>query len=398
MRVDLPAPLTPSRPMRWPAWRIRLRSFRTTLAPSPACGGGEWVPRRHVLQYQQGVGRPLRFPELEAEGGGGVDGGQLLHLRQHLHAGLGLLGLAGLGLEAVDEGLQVGPLPALLLEGGLAQGQVDGPLLFELGVVAAVTGELLLVDVGDDVHHPVQEVPVVGDDDQRARVALEPVLQPEDGVQVQVVGGLVQQQQVGRAHEGLGQVEAHAPAAGEAGHRLGHLGLGEAQAGEELLAPGLHRVGVGVLEGGVEFADAVAVMGGFRFRQFRFQTAQGGVAVDGVVQGGALQGRGLLGHVGDAPAGGKVQIAPVRVQLAPQEGEQAGLARAVGADEAHLLPRVEGEVGPLQQGLGAPDEGEGLEADQSRALPMCSPRSYTTWARPTSRGSSRPMRAASLFL
>jgi hypothetical protein len=32
---------------------------------------------------------------------------------------LGLFRLAGLGLEAVDEGLQVGPLPALLLEGGL---------------------------------------------------------------------------------------------------------------------------------------------------------------------------------------------------------------------------------------------------------------------------------------
>jgi hypothetical protein len=263
---------------------------------------------------------------------------------------LGLFRLAGLGLEAVDEGLQVVAFPALLLVGGLGQGQVDGALLLEAGVVAAVALQFALVDVDDDVHHAVQEIPVVGNDDQGAGIALEPVLQPEDGVQVQVVGGLVQQQQVGGAHQGLGQVQAHAPAAGEAGHGTVHLVPGEAQAVEELLGAGAHRVGVGVMEGGVEFADLVAVMGGFGFHQAGLQAAQGGIAVDGVFQGGPVQGRGFLGDVGDAPGSRKVRVAAVRMQFSAQQGEQAGFAGAVGADEADLLARVEGEVGGLPAG------------------------------------------------
>jgi hypothetical protein len=67
-----------------------------------------------------------------------------------------------------------------------------------------------------DVGHGVEEFAVVADDDHRAFVALEPGFQPDQGVQVQVVGGLVQQQQIARAHQRAGQLQAHAPAAREA--------------------------------------------------------------------------------------------------------------------------------------------------------------------------------------
>jgi hypothetical protein len=67
-------------------------------------------------------------------------------------------------------------------------------------------------DVGDGV----EELAVVADHDHGAGVALEPGFQPDQGVQVQVVGGFVEQQQVGRAHQRAGQLQAHAPAAGEA--------------------------------------------------------------------------------------------------------------------------------------------------------------------------------------
>ena len=107
-----------------------------------------------------------------------------------------------------------------------------------------------------DVHHAVEEVAVVRDDEQRAGVALEPVLQPDDGVEVEVVGRLVEQQQVGRAHQRLREVQAHAPAAGEARHRLLHLLVREAQAEQQLLGARAHGVGVGVAQRRVQLAHA----------------------------------------------------------------------------------------------------------------------------------------------
>jgi hypothetical protein len=59
-------------------------------------------------------------------------------------------GLGGLGLEAVDELLQVGDLVLLLGEGGLLQRQLLGAQFFESAVVAAVAREPAGVDVQRD--------------------------------------------------------------------------------------------------------------------------------------------------------------------------------------------------------------------------------------------------------
>ena len=65
----------------------------------------------------------------------------------------------------------------------------------------------------------VEEFPVVGNQQQGARVSLQPVFQPDHRIQVEMVGGLVEQQQVGTAHQRARQVQAHAPAAGKFRHR-----------------------------------------------------------------------------------------------------------------------------------------------------------------------------------
>ena len=64
-------------------------------------------------------------------------------------------------------------------------------------------------------------------------IALEPVLEPDDGVEVEVVGRLVEQQQLRRAHQRLREVQPHAPAAGEARDRALQLFVPEAQADEQ---------------------------------------------------------------------------------------------------------------------------------------------------------------------
>ncbi|MNQ40609.1 hypothetical protein D3C85_542680 [compost metagenome] len=251
-------------------------------------------------------------------------------------------------------------LAHLLFHHALRQFQLRGALAFKGRIVARIALELALVDVDDDVDHAVQEVAVVRDDDQRAGIALEPILQPDDRVQVQVVGGLVQQQQVGRAHQRLRQVQAHAPAAGEAGQRQVHLRLGEAQASQELFGARVHRVGVGIGQRGVDIAHPQAILGtlglGFERGQFRFEAAQRHVAVDGVFDGGPVQRGGLLRDIGHAPARGVVEVALVGVQRAAQQPEKAGLAGAIGADQTDLVAGVQQQVDLVEQGLDATHE------------------------------------------
>src|SRR3546814_11386641 len=88
-------------------------------------------------------------------------------------------------------------------------------LALEGGVVADVqlrAAALQVQGVGADV---VEELAVVADQQQRARVLEQPLFQPQHRVQVEVVGGLVEQQQVARGHQRARQVQAHEPAAGE---------------------------------------------------------------------------------------------------------------------------------------------------------------------------------------
>ena len=60
------------------------------------------------------------------------------------------------------------------------------------GVVPGVEGRLAVFDLHHPLDGPVQEVPVMGDHQDGALVLPEVVLQPDGGVQVQMVGGLIQ--------------------------------------------------------------------------------------------------------------------------------------------------------------------------------------------------------------
>ncbi len=65
---------------------------------------------------QHGVGQVGGLLEFKGEFGIGQHGRDFFHALDLLHAALRLLGLGGLGLEAVDELLQVGDLVLLLAQ------------------------------------------------------------------------------------------------------------------------------------------------------------------------------------------------------------------------------------------------------------------------------------------
>ncbi|MNS57998.1 hypothetical protein D3C72_909030 [compost metagenome] len=329
------------------------------------------VAEARVVDREHRVRDVARLLELEGEVGLGQQRRHFFHALQRLDAALRLLGLAGLGLEAVDELLQVGDLVLLLAEGHLLLLHLQRAHVLELAVVAAVARELGVGDVQGDVGHGVEKLAVVADDDHGAGVLLQPGFEPHQGVQVQVVGRFVEQQQVARAHQRAGQLQAHAPAAREAVDGLVELVRLEAQAQHQRLRArhgvvlaGIGQVGVGV---GQLHADVGVVgvlgVGGLDGGQRGAQLGQAGVAADHEV-GGRLLGLGhVLRDLGHAPLLGNVEVAAVFVQRAVEQREQRRLAGAVASHQADLFAGVEIDGGAVQQFLGAAAKNDVFESD-----------------------------------
>ena len=83
------------------------------------------------------------------------------------------------------------------------------------------------VDLADPLGNVIQEVTVVGDGQNGALVVVQEVLEPQDGLRVQVVRGLVEQQQIGSLEQQLAQSHATALAARE--HVDRHVGIRQLQ-------------------------------------------------------------------------------------------------------------------------------------------------------------------------
>src|SRR6185437_9501021 len=138
--------------------------------------------------------------------------------------------------------------------------RADGGLLLHHVVVAAGVGDDgLVIDVRDMRADRVEEVAVVRNRDERAVVADEKLLQPEDGVEVEVVGGLVEQQGLRLAEERLRQQHADLLAA----LQLGHLALvdlvGDVEALQQHGGVGLGLVAVLFADDAFELAETAAV-------------------------------------------------------------------------------------------------------------------------------------------
>ncbi len=79
----------------------------------------------------------------------------------------------------------------------------------------APDGVPVLVDLEHGGGDAFQEDTVVGDGDDRAAVRAQPLLQPVDGLVVEVVGGFVEEQQLRGGCEDGGERQTGAPAARE---------------------------------------------------------------------------------------------------------------------------------------------------------------------------------------
>ena len=143
-----------------------------------------------------------------------------------LHRGdLGGRADAGLGLAGPGRGTP--PQPGQLTAGQVLADRLGlGGVFFALGLALEVPLVAAVVQVGRTplqlqhaVGDPIEHVAVVGDDHDGTPERRQPVLQPGDGVDVQVVGGLVQQEQIALGQQRPGQRRALGLAPGQLGDR-----------------------------------------------------------------------------------------------------------------------------------------------------------------------------------
>ena len=159
----------------------------------------------------------------------------------------------------------------------------------------------------------------MGDQHQFVRPGQKEILDPADGGDVQVVGGLVQKQQVRLRDQHLGQVEPHLETAGKIEGIANHIPIGKPQTDKDFL-----HLPVVVLFGGRQSFHA--------FGQDR------------------LFGKpDVLAHVADAVALGHGDGAVVVALFADDDPKQGGLAVAVAAHQTHPLLGIDFEADAVEQ-------------------------------------------------
>ncbi len=253
--------------------------------------------------------------------------------------------LAGRGAEAVDEGLHVGLLGLhLAARGGLEPGLLRA-LLLKAREAAGVVVEPALGEVQDGVHRVVEQFAVVADDQGAVRIFAQARLQPQRAFEIEIVGRLVEQQQVRLGEQGRGHGDAHPPAAGELRHRPGEVCGGEAEAAEDFGGAGRGAVGVDVVEPGVDVAEAF----GRRGLQLGHQRSAFEIGGEHGLQQRDRRRGVLLLHRGDPRGLGPVDLAASGAVLAEDKLEQGRLAGAVAADQPDLGPDRQADRGVIEE-------------------------------------------------
>ena len=222
-------------------------------------------------------------------------------------------------------------------------------------VVARIHLHLVVVNVHNMRAHGVQKVAVVAYHQNGAVVINEEFFQPFDAVDVQAVGGLVQQDDAGRAEQRLCQQNLYLLALGKCVHLHGVLLHGDAQAVQKLvcLAFGLPAVQLG--EFALQFGRALSVrLGKIRLGIQRIFFFHNGIQLRVAAQHHIhhtvifIAEMVLLQHAhavvrpkGNAARGG--------LQLAGQNAQEGRFPRAVRADDAIAVARGKFQIHMLIQ-------------------------------------------------
>jgi len=181
------------------------------------------ITKRHRFAIEQTLGQTCGFKKLEAPFAPRAHRFDGLQSLEHLHAALRLACLGGLGTETIDELLQVRRGARITARSCILLALLFDQREFECTVVAGVAAHRSIRYMPGRFGGAVEKFTIVRDQDHSRRLALEPRLEPDHRVEVEMVGGLVEQQQIGRTEQGACEREPVAPAAGKRRHRAARI-------------------------------------------------------------------------------------------------------------------------------------------------------------------------------
>ena len=343
------------------------------------------VGLRDALDADDLVGRARAGREAEAHRLAALEHLDVVELLERLHLALRHGGLAGLGAEAIDE-----PLEALALAGDvLGRRLQDARLLGALDgvrlVVAAVLADALRLEADDARDLLVEELAVVRDEDEGVAVPLEELAEPGHRRHVEVVGRLVEEEQIRLLEQERGEDRAHLPAARQLAEVAPGVAGGEAEAGqdahglvlrEELLEVGgaIGQVGdaagqreelvvAGIARGG---CLEVGLGGGVLVVELQ---APGDARQHEVAQRDAALDREVLRQVADAQAAPPLDATAVDRLLLGDDAQERRLAGAVGPDEADAVVLGHAQGQPLDDDPAGEPEADVLEHQEAHVRP-----------------------------
>ena len=232
-------------------------------------------------------------------------------------------------------------------------------------VVARPRRELAAIDLDDARGERAQEAAIVRDEDEAERCAAQKFLEPRDRRDVEVIGRLVEQQHVGRAHQRLSQQYAALHAAG----LRGEVGVGgQFQTLQHLADTAIQIPAVLCLDLSLHGAERGQVALGDGVMVAREQSAELAESLrDDVEHAAARVLRYFLRELGHAHAALRAHLAIVGLDLAGEQAQQRRFAFAVAADDADALARLDRQIDVFEQKRAADAVVDALELDQGHA-------------------------------
>ena len=293
----------------------------------------------HAAAAHHHIARARRLHEVEMH--------SLLFLRYHdaldflelLHAILHLFGLRRLVAELLDERFHMRDFFSLAF--GLLAKAFDTliALLQVCGIVALVQLKTAGINLGDAIDHVVHKGTVVAYHDNRAVVAAQKALKPLHTFKVEVVGGLVEQKQVGFTNKQLGERDAHLPASREIAGMAGHVIFLEAQAEQHAAHLRFKAIPAECLIALARTAARVKLLGSGIFVQARLKLMEALLSLenfllarDNLIENGAVfHLDGFLLQIAHNGTLGEHHIARIGVFVPSNDLQHGSFARAIRA-------------------------------------------------------------------
>ena len=175
------------------------------------------------------------------------------------------------------------------------------------------------------------------------------LFEPDDGVDIEMVGRLVEEEEFGLGSEGAGEKDTALGAAGEGGEfRFGVEIEALDQAFDILMQAPAPRLFQPLLQFFEASIVGVAMRFGEAVADMMILGEEGGrlldAATDDIEDRPRQLRRRFLGDVGDAHPLRLDDIAAIRALLAGEKFQQARLAAAVAAEKAEAVTRLDGEI------------------------------------------------------